>query len=109
MRSIQSDAALHRVGGPAAKLAKVDSNRPVGISLVRHCALGETAVIQFFDRISIRDPAKLIEAPGRTPAAAVDSMYQRNIERRAIHAGLSSGNNSQVAFAGSRLRAKGLK
>jgi hypothetical protein len=53
------------------------------------------AVLQFFQRITIRNFAGFIETPGRTPTATLDSMFERNVERRAIHSSLSAGNNSQ--------------
>ena len=43
--------------------------------------------------------AVLIQPSGRTPAAAIDAMFQRNVERGAINAGLAAGDNVQEILA----------
>src|SRR5262249_23662585 len=49
--------------------------------------------LQFIDWISIRNSAELIEASSRTPTPAGDSVRERDIECRPIHACLSTGND----------------
>ena len=52
-------------------------------------------MLQFFDRITIGNSAKLIEPSRRTPTAALNSVFESSIERRAIDSRLSARNNFQ--------------
>ena len=79
----------------SAQLARVNDDRPVRLLHILKSALHKSAVLQFHYGIAIRNSADFIEASRRTPTTAVDSVLQRSIERCAINARLSAGNNLQ--------------
>ena len=91
MWTLLLDATLDGELGSAAQLGMIDDNGSIRIFYVVQSALGKAAV--FLKRIAFRNSAEFIETAGRTPAAAIDSMSQRRIKRRAIHTGLPAGNN----------------
>jgi hypothetical protein len=93
VRPMLLDAKMNCLLSAAAQLVEVDNHRGVGIFDILHCAFDKTSVLQFFDRITIWNSAELIEATRRTPTAALNSVLERGIERRAINARLSAGNN----------------
>jgi len=96
--SLLLDATLHSVISSAAQFLKVKNHRPVRIFHILQGAFGKTPLRQFFHRIAIRNPTKFIETSGRTPAAAIDSMLQRGIKRRAINSCLSAGNYFHLLY-----------
>ena len=66
---------------------------------VLQCALRETSVLHFLERITLRNSPKFIESTRRAPTAAIDPVLQRGIERGAIHAGLAAGDYFQSDYA----------
>jgi hypothetical protein len=80
----------------AGKFAWVNNDSSIGIFHVLHGALIETACFQFPQWILIRNPSELIETSSGTPAAAVDSMLERDVKRSAIDARLSTRNDFQA-------------
>jgi len=93
MGTLLVDATLNREFRSAAKLGMVDDNGSVRIFDVLQSAFGKAAV--FLKRIMLRNSAQLIKSARRTPTAAIDSMFQSYVERRAIHARLPAGNDFQ--------------
>src|ERR1700704_4368191 len=94
----------------------VDDDSSVRIFDVVQSALGKTAI--FLERIMLWNSAQFINAAGWTPATAIDSMFQGDVERGAIAARLPAGNNfhnenrqAPIPTGGniSRFRANGLK
>jgi len=65
-------------------------------------ALSETANCQLLNWVLIWNPAEFIETPGRAPPTTLDSVLQSDVERRAIHAGLSARNNFHDHFCSGR-------
>src|SRR5947207_15253105 len=88
-------AAPYSVSGPGVRLVKVNYDRAIRVAHVSQRAFLVPAVLQFFQRITIRNFARCIQTPGRTPTATLDPMFERNVECRAIHSSLSAGNNLQ--------------
>jgi hypothetical protein len=97
MRPFLLDAEADCLLRAAAQFVEVDNHRGVGIFDILHCALDKTSVLQFFDRISVGNSAELIQSSRRTPTAALNSVFEGSIERRAIHSRLSARNNFQTS------------
>jgi len=90
VRTLKLLATLDRVFSAAPQFVEVNDNSPFRIFDILQSALGETPLLQFFYRITIRNPAKFIQTSGRAPSAAIDSMFQRGIKRRTIDPSLSA-------------------
>src|SRR5207237_5903477 len=93
MRPFLLDAKTNCLLSAAAQLVEINNHRGVGIFDILHCALDKTSLLQFFDRIAIGNCAELIQSFRRTPTAALNSMFECSVERRAINSRLSAGNN----------------
>src|SRR5207249_4718548 len=90
------DAEPNRLFRATAQFARVNNDGSIGVFHVLQGAPGESTMFQFPDRIPIGNPADFITASSRTPTAAIDSMLQRRIKRRAINAGLAARNYFHV-------------
>jgi hypothetical protein len=84
----------------ATKLAWVNDERSVRIFHVLQRPLTETTSFQLLNWVLVGNPAEFIKTPGRAPPATLDSVLQRDVECRAIHAGLSARNNFHVLLCG---------
>jgi len=93
VRAMLLDAKTNCLLSAAPQFVEVNNHRGVGIFDILHCALDKTSVLQLFDRITIGNCAELIEATRWTPTAALNSMFECSVERRAINSRLSAGNN----------------
>ncbi len=93
VRTLKLLAAVECEFRSTLQLRQVKNHRSIGFSHVRKGSLRKTAVFQFCDRIPIRNLTEFIQPPGRTPAAAFNPMFQREIERCTINTSLSARNN----------------
>ena len=97
MRPFLLNTEVNGLFGAAAHLAEVNDHRSIRIFDILQGALGETAVFQFLERITVGNFANFIEPSSGTPTAAIDSEFYRGIKCCAIDAGLSAGNNLQTS------------
>src|SRR5207248_9630436 len=93
MRLFQFTAEADCLLCAATQLAGINNDSSIRIFHVLQSALGKTAIDQFPHGISIRNPPEFIKASSWTPAATIDAVFQRHVERSAIDASLSAGNN----------------
>src|SRR5207237_6751615 len=93
MRPFLLDAKTDCLLSAAAQFVEINNHRGVGIFDILHCAFDKTSLLQLFDRITIGNCAELIKATRRTPTAALNSVFERGIEGRAINSRLSARNN----------------
>src|SRR6202035_6069304 len=88
MRPLLLNAESDGLFRATAQLAGINDNDPRGILHVLQRPLAKSAGYQLLNWISIWNPPEFIEAPSGTPAATLDSVLKRNIERCAINASL---------------------
>ena len=88
-----------------AWLTETNDDCAIGIFDVLQCAIGETPLLHFSKRVAVRNFPKLIEPPGRTPSAAMDSVLERDVESGAVNASLSTGNDFHREWQGRRAAA----
>jgi hypothetical protein len=93
MWTLLRNTELNRLLRAALELPGINDHCPVRILNVLQSALPEPAGRQFAQRITIWNSAEFVQTPRRTPATAFDPVAQRDVERRAINAGLSAGND----------------
>ena len=100
MRLAMLDTAPQGLICATLQMVDIDNHRCVRVSDVSARALVESSAFYFLQWIVLWNSSKLIQAMIRAPPTTFDSVLQRDVERRAIHAGLSARNYFHVLLCG---------